>query len=103
MPLLSELGTEYGGYGLVMEQTFKSLIKDLDVSTGSMLNLSLMKELAVIYDKNKMEASGYAAVLADVMKESVFLTEYYENDTNPPVKWENEWMYIRTKELGNLI
>lgn len=59
-----------------------------------------MKELAVIYDKNKMEASGYAAVLADVMKEEVHLTEYYENDSDPPVKWEDGWMFVRTKEMG---
>jgi hypothetical protein len=47
-----------------------------------------------------MEASGYAAVLADTMKESVYLTEFYDNDINPPVKWEDGWMFVRTKEMG---
>lgn len=36
MPLLSELGTEYGGYGLVMEHAFQNLIKNVDISSGSM-------------------------------------------------------------------
>lgn len=36
MPLLQELGTDYGGYGLVMEQTFRNLIKNVDASAGSM-------------------------------------------------------------------
>ena len=56
-----------------------------------------------MYDKNKMEASGYAAVLADTMKEYVYLTEFYDNDTNPPVKWEDGWMFVRTKDLGTFL
>ena len=100
MPLLSEMGTEYGGYGFVVEQTFKNLIKDIDVSIGGISGL-LIKGLAVIYDKNKMEASGYAAVISDIMKETVHLAEYYENDPIPPVKWEDGWMYIRAKDSGN--
>ena len=34
--------------------------------------------LAVIYDKNPMEASGYAAALADLMEEPVYFVDYYE-------------------------
>jgi hypothetical protein len=37
MPLLQELGTDHGGYGLVMDQTFQHLIKNVDVSSGSMI------------------------------------------------------------------
>ena len=43
--------------------------------------------LAVIYDKNAMETSGYAAALADVSGENVFLAETYKNDPDPPVRW----------------
>lgn len=43
--------------------------------------------LAVIWDKNEMEASGYAAVMADLCDEKVYMTPFYDNDTNPPVKW----------------
>jgi hypothetical protein len=66
-------------------------------------SFELKIELAVVYDKNKMEASGYAAVLADTMKEYVYLTEFYDNDTNPPVKWEDGWMFVRTKDLGTFL
>ena len=56
--------------------------------------------LAVVYDKNEMEASGYAAELANVMKEEVHLVEYYEDDPNPPVRWEDGVMLIRNAEAS---
>ena len=43
--------------------------------------------IAVIWDKNEMEASGYAAVMADLCNESVFMTPYFDKDPDPPVKW----------------
>jgi hypothetical protein len=64
--------------------------------------------LAVIWDKNEMEASGYAAVMADLCDEQVFMAPYYENDADPPVKWTDGmkmWipltpgiMHVRTKD-----
>ena len=39
--------------------------------------------LAVLYDKNKMEASGYAATLADLSRECVLLVPFHE-DASPP-------------------
>ena len=86
MPLLSEIADEHGGYGLVIDRAFVKLVSPLDRALGG---------LAVIYDKNKMEASGYAAVIADQFKEKVYLTEYYVDDTDPPVKWVNGLLYIR--------
>lgn len=54
--------------------------------------------LAVIYDKNPMETTGYAAVIADEMKESVYLAEFYEDDPDPPVKYEADgYCYVRDK------
>ncbi|KAJ3139434.1 hypothetical protein HK100_011506 [Physocladia obscura] len=88
MPLLSELGDDYGGYGVVIDQTFKEMISKADKSLG---------ELAVVYDKNPMEASGYAAVMADHTKEKVWLVEFYDEDPNPPVKWVDGVMHIRDK------
>ncbi|KAG0300262.1 hypothetical protein BGZ98_009318 [Dissophora globulifera] len=85
MPLLSELD-EHGGYRLVLESAFKDMIETADKSLGG---------LAVVCDKNMMEASGYAATLAEVMKEKVWLVEYYENDQDPPVKWVDRVMFIR--------
>ncbi|KAJ3294106.1 hypothetical protein HDU79_011465 [Rhizoclosmatium sp. JEL0117] len=89
MPLLSELGDDHGGYGVVIDATFREMIQQADKSLG---------DLAVVYDKNPMEATGYAAVMADHTKEKVWLAEYYEDDPSPPVKWVDGVMYLRDKE-----
>ncbi|KAI8803337.1 hypothetical protein BJ742DRAFT_683234 [Cladochytrium replicatum] len=86
MPLLSEIGDEHGGYSVVIERTFKELILTTDKKLGG---------LAVVCDKNMMEASGYAAVMADCTQEDVFLVEFYDEDTDPPVKWVEGLMYVR--------
>ncbi|KAF9187057.1 hypothetical protein BGZ51_001578 [Haplosporangium sp. Z 767] len=88
MPLLTE-SDEHGGYRTVLESAFKDMIETADKSLG---------DLAVVCDKNMMEASGYAATLADVMKEKVWLVEYYENDQDPPVKWVDRVMHIRDEK-----
>ncbi|EPZ31289.1 hypothetical protein O9G_000934 [Rozella allomycis CSF55] len=85
MPLLSE-NDEQGGYRVVIEKTFKSLIEKADPKLGG---------LAVLCDKNMMEASGYASVMADVTKESVYLVEYVNHDSDPPVKWEDGVLFVR--------
>ncbi|KAJ3288746.1 hypothetical protein HDU76_007629 [Blyttiomyces sp. JEL0837] len=87
MPLLSEIGdNEHGGYGVVIDSTFREMINSADPSLG---------DLAVVCDKNMMEASGYAAVMAESTKEKVWLAEYYDEDPDPPVKWEDGVMFIR--------
>ena len=50
------------GYHVLMRQVY-SLFQEQTSVEGS---------LALIYDKNKMEASGYAAAMADVFKEKVY-------------------------------
>ncbi|KAI8922629.1 hypothetical protein BC831DRAFT_475008 [Entophlyctis helioformis] len=89
MPLLSEIGEEHGGYGIVIDATFKELISRADRSLG---------ELAIVCDKNMMEASGYAAVLAESMKEHVWLAEFYVQDPDPPIKWVDGLMYLRDEQ-----
>ncbi|KAJ3170426.1 hypothetical protein HK101_011373 [Irineochytrium annulatum] len=86
MPLLSELGDDHGGYGVVIDMTFKEMIDAVDPSLGG---------LAVVYDKNLMEASGYAAVMADSTREKVWLVAFYDEDPDPPVRWEDGVMMIR--------
>ncbi|KAI9358560.1 hypothetical protein DFJ73DRAFT_622174 [Zopfochytrium polystomum] len=86
MPLLSELGDDHGGYGVVMDATFREMIISADKSLG---------DLAVVYDKNGMEASGYAAVMAETTKEQVWLVEFYDEDPDPPVRWQDGVMYVR--------
>ena len=60
-----------------MEQ-FVRQVKDVPKDWG---------RLGVIWDKNEMEASGYAAVMADLCNEDVLMAPYYDNDADPPVKW----------------
>ncbi|KAL1915868.1 uncharacterized protein VTP21DRAFT_6256 [Calcarisporiella thermophila] len=88
MPLLSETDehNEHGGYRVVLQTAFKEQIDRADPSLG---------DLAVVYDKNPMEASGYCAVLADIMKERVWLVEFYSDDDDPPVKWVDGVMHVR--------
>lgn len=92
MPLLSETTDEHneqGGYRLVMESAFKEQLSKADRELGG---------LAVIFDKNIMESSGYASVLADVAQEDVWLVEWNVDDLDPNVKWENRVLYVRDKE-----
>ncbi len=66
MPVLTD-ADETGGYGQVISSAFLQLISGVDKEMGA---------LAVVFDKNPMEATGYAAVLADVTGEQVFLAEF---------------------------
>ncbi|ORY99208.1 hypothetical protein BCR43DRAFT_471833 [Syncephalastrum racemosum] len=88
MPLLSETddNNEHGGYRVVVESAFRNQLSKADPSLGG---------LAVVYDKNPMESSGYAAVLADVSQEEVWLVEWYDKETDPNVKWQDGVMHIR--------
>ncbi|KAI8909673.1 hypothetical protein EDD86DRAFT_190571 [Gorgonomyces haynaldii] len=89
MPLLSDVGDEHGGYGIVIDSTFREMLSKADPSLG---------DLAVVYDKNIMEASGYAACLADNTGERVWMAEYYLTDPDPPVKWVDGVMHIRDEQ-----
>ncbi|KAF7720879.1 hypothetical protein EC973_005880 [Apophysomyces ossiformis] len=88
MPLLSETDehNEQGGYRQVIQQAFQSQLSKADPKLGG---------LAVVCDKNMMESSGYAAVLSDVAKEDVWLVEWYVDDPDPNVKWEDGVLHIR--------
>jgi hypothetical protein len=73
MPLLDE-NKEDGSYRLLVERTFKPYMKPrpgVPKTEG---------KLAVIYDKNHMEASGYAAIIADVFQEEILLIPFFHQD-----------------------
>jgi hypothetical protein len=93
MPLLDD-NQEQGSYRLLIERTFKPHLKNL--------RKSLDGGLAVIYDKNLMETTGYAEVIADVMQEKVYLAPFYEDDKDPPVRFDDGVMLIRD-EAGDWI
>jgi len=90
MPILLD-SEEQGGYRVVIENAFGNLLEDADLNLGG---------LAVIYDKNPMEATGYAAVMADVMKEKVWVAEFYDDDPDPPVKWVDKVLFVRDEAKG---
>ncbi|MFD0993547.1 hypothetical protein [Tenacibaculum geojense] len=96
MPLLDD-NKEDGAYRLLIERTFKPMLQKAKSKVKNGV-------LAVFYDKNYMETSGYAAVIADVFKEEVFLVPYFSNEENNHVKIEdgifyihqnNEWLPVR--------
>jgi hypothetical protein len=82
--------TDRAGYRLVLERGFADAVRAVDVSLGA---------LAVLYDKNVMEASGYAAAMAELFGERVYLTEFYDTDPDPPARWEEGLLHVRTPEL----
>lgn len=93
MPLIVEKD-EQGGYKYVffilifrnmMEFTFKPLVEEQEK-----LGKLPKGGLAVIYDKNYMEASGYASTMADVFDEKVYLVEFYSGDKDTCVRFNKE-------------
>ena len=93
MPLLDD-HEEQGSYRLMIERTFKPYLKNL--------RKKIEGGLAVIYDKNNMEASGYARVIADVMDQPVHYISYFEDDPDPGVKFLDGVMHVRN-ESGEFI
>lgn len=60
---------EQAGYRLLLARSFLPLLRRRALPRGG---------LAVLYDKNLMEATGYASTLADLTGESVFLVPMYD-------------------------
>lgn len=89
MPLVDD-NKEQGSYRLMVERTFKPYLKNL--------RKSIKGGLAVIYDKNHMEASGYAEVIADVMQEPVYFVPFYLDDPDPSVHFRDGIMHIKNND-----
>ncbi|MEL6922565.1 MAG: hypothetical protein AAFO94_00840, partial [Bacteroidota bacterium] len=89
MPLIDD-NKEQGSYRLMIERTFKPYLKNLRKKVDG--------GLAVLYDKNHMEASGYAEVIADVIQEPVHYVPFFHNTTDPPVQYRDGVMYVRSFE-----
>lgn len=79
---------EQSGYRTLLERTFVPLLKRR-LPKG---------DLAVLYDKNEMETSGYAAMLADITGEPVWLVPCFQDDEDLPVRFVEGVMEIRTPE-----
>lgn len=91
MPLVNE-HQEQGGYHVYMSQIFKPFVKSRRGKPKG--------GLAVLYDKNPMEASGYAAAMADAFNEPVYFVPFFLNEEAPAVRFTDQVMEIRDKD-GN--
>ncbi len=74
---------EYRGYRFLIENSFlPQLSKNLPEGV-----------LAIIYDKNYMETSGYAQTLSDMTGEPVYLVPHFNNEEQY-IEWEDGVMVI---------
>lgn len=88
MPLVEEM-QEYGGYKRLIENTFIPMLQ---------IKSSLIEgALAVIYDKNPMEASGYASVIADLMNEEVYYVYFPNEGWDDHLTFEDGVLKIKTE------
>jgi len=86
MPLYEE-HDEQGGYRTNLQRSFLPLIKKP--------RRNVEGELAVIYDKNEMEASGYAASMADMTGEDVHLVEFPDQAAHARARFVDGILEIR--------
>ncbi|GBG33769.1 Hypothetical Protein FCC1311_099922 [Hondaea fermentalgiana] len=87
----AESSKETGYYRMVAE-TFGPLLKEKDADLPDGV-------FAVIFDKNPMEATGYAQCMSDYLAKTVFCVEFFKLDKNPPAKWTPDGvLLIRVKK-----
>lgn len=84
MPLLDEKQRQ-GGYRTLLERTFRTAMGESEVKDG---------ELAVVYDKNPIETSGYAHSMADVFNENVHYVPAYDDEARPAFQFRDGVMYV---------
>lgn len=88
MPLLNEADA-HGSYRQLLENSFLPLLKSLDLPKG---------DLAVVYDKNPMENSGYATTLADLTGESVHFVGFFDGETDESIRFVDGIMEVRGED-----
>lgn len=88
MPLL-DVNQRQGGYKTLLERTFKPSLDKNKVNEG---------ELAVIYDKNPIETTGYAHTMADVFNENVHFVPAYDKEAKPAFEFRDGVMYVHGED-----
>lgn len=83
---------EFRGYRYLLEQCFLPAMKKKRLPKGG---------LAVIYDKNYMENSGYAETLAELTGENVYLIPHFDNYDHF-IDFENGVMHVHTPNHGRV-
>ena len=89
MPLYEE-EEEQGGYRINLQRCFMPMLQKRRRGVDG--------DLAVIYDKNPMEASGYAAALADLAQEPVHLVEYPDGAEKPRCRFVDGVLEVRPSD-----
>ncbi len=90
MPLFAE-HLEKGGYSTLIAEAFAYAMKSKRLPQGG---------LAVLYDKNHMEASGYAAEMADHFNENVYLVPFFNNDAESKAYFKDGLLMVKNSN-GN--
>ncbi len=85
MPLYEE-HDEQGGYRTLIENAFLPALMSRRLPSGG---------LAVLFDKNETENSGYAAALADLTGEPVHLVRFSESDPDPGARFVDGLLEVR--------
>ncbi len=90
MPLVYD-DKEEGSYRLLIERTFAPYIKPKQGQAR------IDGRLAILYDKNYMEVSGYAAVIANVFQEDVYLVSFHDRTDNSHLRIDEGVIKIKDK------
>ena len=86
MPLMDD-SDELGSYRRLIERTFiPQLEKAKRLPSG---------KLAVIYDKNPMEASGYAATIAELTGEEVLMAPSFATEDDPVIGFDDGILHVQ--------
>ena len=88
MPIVDET-REKAGYEILLERAFLPALRKRSLPQGG---------LAVLFDKNLMEASGYAATMADLTGERVFLTPFHHDDPDPSARFDDGLLHVRDEQ-----
>jgi hypothetical protein len=88
MPQPSDID-EQGGYRVLVERAFLPMVAGRRLPKGG---------LAVLFDKNEMEAEGYAAALADATGEPVNLAAFHDGDDDPAARFTDGVLEVRTAD-----
>lgn len=85
VPPISDMD-EFRGYKELIEKSFIPLLKKRRLIKG---------DLAVIYDKNYMEVSGYANTLAELTGEKVWIIPFFNNDEAKEAFFDDGILYLK--------
>lgn len=79
-----------GGYRDLVEKSF--------IPYCAMKRFPANFAIAVFYDKNQMETSGYAATIADVLERPVYLVPFYDTDNSYHIRYKARYIEIRDEK-----